>query len=114
MAQHRNLRKRNFYCDDRLYAVLKRKAAATHRSLSAYMVMACIVKDIHTIPALNVKLHAELGRVGGNLNQITKELNRAFDLHQIANRDYERVMDAVIEARDALRLCRQSLIGVQP
>ena len=76
--------------------------------------MACLAKEIHTIPAINVQLHAELAHVGGNLNQVTRHLNQDFDIGRVSNRDYEAVMDAVIETREALKRCRQSLIGVQP
>lgn len=59
---------------------------------------------ISEIPALNIKAYTELAKVGGNLNQIMKQINSSDSgdmFHQ----------DLIEQAIDEVNLLRQALIG---
>lgn len=67
--------------DDQEWAMLRERcAAAGAPTLAAYVRAAALGRPLPTVaapavPAINVQAHAELGRVGANLNQLLRHLN---------------------------------------
>ena len=82
-------------------AEIKRRAAAVHLRPAAYLREASLNRLPPVIPELNKTAWVELGRLGGNVNQIAHHLN-AGDAVPLA------------EIQALLGELRRALIGVRP
>lgn len=58
-------------------STLREKAALMHLSVGAYIRQAALLRQLPPPPApeVNRKAYAELGRIGGNIHQISRRLN---------------------------------------
>lgn len=64
-------------------------ASVCGRSVSDYVRDLALCQPVHPlpkIPAANLKIYAELGKIGGNVNQIAKSLNEGLSIDAGAQR----------------------------
>ena len=100
-----DLRKKfDLYLTDHERSVLEIKARAARLPMSTFLRNVAIDKEIQQPPsALSFRQHAELARVGGNLNQLAAAVN-AGRLHGID-------VSVINELAEQVRMLRLELIG---
>jgi Mobilization protein NikA len=99
------------------------KARAAGKSLSAYATMAVLKRRDRRpiVPPANKELHADLGRLLGNVNQIAYQLNRGGAeaqrptrevLTEILGKRGGELFDLLGQVREEVKQLRMELIGV--
>lgn len=90
---------------------LENKAAEVGLKLSEYLRQTGLRKKIRAkVPEINREMYLELGRIGNNLNQLTKNSHIALQQGNEFNIDIQ-VLQSLTDKLDEVRL---SVIGINP
>ena len=90
---------------------LENKAAEVGLKLSEYLRQTGLRKKIRAkVPEINREMYLELGRIGNNLNQITKNCHIALQQGKEFNIDIN-LLQSLTDKLDEVRL---SVIGINP
>ena len=90
---------------------LENKAAEAGLKLSEYLRQTGLRKKIRAkVPEINREMYLELGRIGNNLNQLTKNSHIALQQGNEFNIDIQ-VLQSLTDKLDEVRL---SVIGINP